>query len=370
MDILRILAVFSKVPIALLILFYVSTLVVHSVTSTAASALTPICAIAPRLSLCAGRPSISMPTAARGADTQRVDFPGLMDLQSRTLDRLLSQSATGTQLALNVKQAELAIKDLTTLVLASNLTSKDELAAALKRFTADATVTGRGLQRLSAKLYGAVDRILAFNEYATRRIASGRSSVAKGDIDLAESLRQTFQSSFSILSSEVARVTLETARVSGQLDALEERLSIVHALCEYENVLTSAAMDSLFAELWTWLGGNRKKLAHLNQHLFVLENVGRYRSLAVAHVAATSEALASIEAQLGELHDKLNTPDAQDDISIEVQIASIERSAIRLREQRLWVDGYSRAGSFSYGREGVGRMGEATSGYGAVDEKA
>ncbi|KAI0650957.1 hypothetical protein C8Q79DRAFT_998672 [Trametes meyenii] len=299
-------------------------------------------------------PVISPITVGEGSVSStvgRVDFPSLMDLQTRTLDRLLSQSATGSQLSLSVKQAELAVRDLTVLVKASNLTRKEQLATALEDFSRDARATGRGLQ----KLYSAVDNILAFNEYATRKISAAQATTLTiSDSSVEEALGRTFHSSLSVLSVEVARVILEITRFTGLLDALDERLAAIHALCEVNNVLTTTAKDALLAELWTVLGGNRAKVFELNQQLMVLENVSHYRSLAAAHVAATTETLATIEADLAELRVKLAAPGIVEDVPVEVHITSIERSARRLKEEKLRIDGST--GGYEYGVEVVARQ--------------
>lgn len=159
-DVIRMVATLSKGPITLVLLFYISSFLFHGVvdsTFAGFSGLSAVCNVFPNFPLCAPQHGAAV-VGGTSALNKRVDFPSLMDLQSRTLDRLLSQSSTGSQLALSVKQAEIAVKDLSTLVRASNLTSKEHLAMSLEEFTVEAKATGRGLQKLSAKLYSAVDR--------------------------------------------------------------------------------------------------------------------------------------------------------------------------------------------------------------------
>ena len=99
------------------------------------------------------------PRLAQGASSiQRADFPGLARIQDIALETLLEKSGGGSALAVNVKHAELAVKDLVVAVRASNLTIKSVLADALGNFATDAHSAGRGLQRLSAKMHVAVDR--------------------------------------------------------------------------------------------------------------------------------------------------------------------------------------------------------------------
>ncbi|KAI1795832.1 hypothetical protein LXA43DRAFT_880971 [Ganoderma leucocontextum] len=339
MDAVRVVIVLLKVPFTLFLFVYLSLLLLGRVVDTASERLAPICNIFPNIHVCRVTAATDNLSATLGnvghkpaSHVYHVDFPGLMDLQSRTLDQLLAQSTSGSQLALSVKQAELAVKDLGIVVKASNLTSKDILARALEEFSQEAKLVGRDLQRLSAKLYGTVDTVLAFDDYALRSIASAQTSGA----DVRDTAVATFQSTMTTLASEVARVILDATTVASSLDVLEEKLSIIRSLCEQEMVLTKSNLSDVLSELWTALGGNKDKLYHLTNQVEILRNVDWYRSLSVAHVVATTEVLLTLEAELSELRDKLSTPELIGDaIPIEVQIASIERGARRIKEEKL-----------------------------------
>ncbi len=87
----------------------------------------------------------------------RADFPGLVKVQGVLLDELLGQYGGETTFAVDVKHAELAVKDLVIVVRASNLTVKVMLADALNNFAIDARASGRNLERLSMQIYGIVD---------------------------------------------------------------------------------------------------------------------------------------------------------------------------------------------------------------------
>ncbi|PIL29459.1 hypothetical protein GSI_08401 [Ganoderma sinense ZZ0214-1] len=338
-DALRVVIVLLKVPFIVFLFAYLSLLLLGRVVDTASESLAPVCNIFPNLPICRVTAAADNLSATLGNvgrkpvnHMHRVDFPGLMDLQSCTLDQLLAQSTSGSQLALSVKQAELAVKDLGIIVRASNLTSKDVLAQALEEFAQEAKLVGRDLQRLSAKLYGMVDTVLAFDDYALRSIASAQTSGA----DVRDTAVAMFRSMMTSLASEVTRVILDATTVASSLDALEEKLSIIQSLCEQEMVLTKSNLSNVLSELWTALGGNKDKLYHLTNQVEILRNMDWYRSLSVAHVVATTEILLTLEAELSELRDKLSTPELIGDvIPIEVQIASIERGARRIKEEKL-----------------------------------
>ncbi len=82
----------------------------------------------------------------------------LIQVQTKTFDELLDETVGGSSLSLEVKKAEMATADLITLVRHSDFKTRDILAASLKDFVDDARKTGRGLQKMSAKVAGAVDK--------------------------------------------------------------------------------------------------------------------------------------------------------------------------------------------------------------------
>jgi hypothetical protein len=79
-------------------------------------------------------------------------------LQSKTFQQLMDESIGGSALSLEVKKAEMAITDLVCYVRLSELNAKDTLARSLLQFVLDAKKTGRGLQKLSSKIGGTVDK--------------------------------------------------------------------------------------------------------------------------------------------------------------------------------------------------------------------
>ena len=92
-----------------------------------------------------------------GRPVHWADYSTLVDLQTRTFDRLLDESVGNRGLAFEVKKAEMASNDLITLVRVSNLKSKDQIAERLSRFVDDARGTGRSLHSLGARIVGAVE---------------------------------------------------------------------------------------------------------------------------------------------------------------------------------------------------------------------
>ena len=92
-----------------------------------------------------------------GRPVQWADYPKLIDLQTKTFDQLLDGSVGNRGLTSEVKKAEMASNDLITLVRASDLKSKDQMADRLRKFVEDAKGTGKSLHALGSKIHGAID---------------------------------------------------------------------------------------------------------------------------------------------------------------------------------------------------------------------
>ncbi len=118
---------------------------------TAAGGEGVLCAL-PLLALCDSRPGNI------GSILSEPDYPTLMDVQGRAFDHLLGQSETGITISLDIKKAEIAVRDLIVIVRASDLLKKDLIASALDDFVLDARLAGRALQKLSVKIYSSTDK--------------------------------------------------------------------------------------------------------------------------------------------------------------------------------------------------------------------
>ncbi|KAI0752998.1 hypothetical protein C8Q80DRAFT_1096010 [Daedaleopsis nitida] len=282
----------------------------------------------------------SLPFCAAPATTPtsilpvHADFPSLMEIQHHALDQLTARAEIGADLALNIKHAELAVRDLIIMVQSSNLPIKDILAATLSDFIAEARQTARGLQVLSSKVQGTMDSISAFNVHAFRAINSAKESAvtSSSPSSVEDTVLRTFQTSLAWFTSSISAIIVDASTAAASLDRLDERLAAAHTLClteEFDNVL---ALDDVLWELWTRLGGNRNKVRDLKHRASVLRNVQKYRNVAVAYVAGTMQMLSAVDTELLELRDRLSMSSFESfRIPIEVQLESIESSVRRLR---------------------------------------
>lgn len=153
-----------------------------------------------------------------------------------------------------------------------------------------------------------------------------------------EVITRTFTDAMNVLSTQMERVILEAEVSLTNLDRLEQRLITLHEQLHRENADISAERSELLAELWTMLGGNKRKMRGLDQHLFLLRNIGQYRTRALAHVAAALQTLQGMSEDMEDLRERVAAPEIVGDrIPVEVHMKSIKAGLDRLTEKRYQV---------------------------------
>jgi hypothetical protein len=337
---------YSQKPLGAFLFIYLISYLGLALTSHLRSAvLAPICSVpgAPILLPICSRVAPSTPSATPGVHlpAQRADFPSLTALEEHALAPLLSNSAGGSALSLELKRAELATTDLITLVRVSRLTSRELIATSLSEFVDDAKKAGRGLQSFNAKVSGAVDNVLAINDYALQQIAAApESSVfsalnpwrkTRDDVAVAE-----FGRAMDVLSTQLARLVLEAEMSMAQLGSLEERLASLHEILAREDAVFTSELDDLLASLWTLLGGNRAAVRSARINGLLLRELGSYRKRARAHVAGALQTLQGMEADMSELRARVAAPALLgEDVPVEVHMKAIQAGVERLKEGRV-----------------------------------
>ncbi|EAU85678.1 hypothetical protein CC1G_10950 [Coprinopsis cinerea okayama7 len=285
-------------------------------------------------------------------NVQWADYPSLVSLEAKTFDQLLDESigGLGGSLSLNLKKTEVAVKDLITLVKASDLKAKDSLAEILGEFVDDAAVAVKGLSRLSAKFNGALDNIMAVNDYALRSVERAREleprslpeklnalmpwSPPKKDVNLV--VKETFSQAMDVLSTHMERLLLETEARYNELKKLEEKLDALHELVQRENTTIATDKEELLALLWTKLGGHRKQMRSFERHLKLLKELTTYRKQAYAHISAALHHLQAMNQEADDIRERVAAPDLMGTmVEPEVHMKSIQMGLERLKESRV-----------------------------------
>lgn len=111
-------------------------------------------------------PSYDVPYDTTSAHTQipYVDFPALMSIES-SLERIVGSATSGSPLARLLKQGEMSISDLGTVVKHSDLSCRRSLGERLDRFASDAKEGVIALQLFDSKAGFFLDQLVSTCRY-------------------------------------------------------------------------------------------------------------------------------------------------------------------------------------------------------------
>ncbi|KAF9059831.1 hypothetical protein BDP27DRAFT_1452992 [Rhodocollybia butyracea] len=331
-------------PLSFFIFLWFSMAIFRYLSSKIGTALEPFCDVPFFGPLCPNAELAKLD--GRSANPQWADFPGLMNTQTSTFEILLEKSAGGSTLSLDIRKAHMATSDLVSLVKYSNLASRDSLVEVLTSFGGDARETARGLQRLSSKVAGSVDKIMAVNEWAISTISEAQSisvpfldaiNPFRSDSQLTkEMVLRTFTETLSVVEQNIARIIIEAEIDHANLGSLEERLSLIQEIVSREDVTISSAKSELLSDLWTVFGGNRGALRRYNNNLNLLRELGNYRREALALVVVTLQTLEAFSNDLDDIRERVSQPElVGTSIPVEVHLNSIQYGLQRLKDSRV-----------------------------------
>lgn len=162
-DVLRLSFSILRYPLALFLVIWIFGWALSAFTTLVLDKLVkPVCDVPVLSTFCGDLVAHRFDSRQTGSASTDVavkpDFPALVKLQSVSLSELMAGSADGSQLSLDIKMAQMATSDLISLVKISDLTTRGSIADALEAFVDEARATARDLQKLNAKVSGAVDQ--------------------------------------------------------------------------------------------------------------------------------------------------------------------------------------------------------------------
>lgn len=350
-----------KKPISWLLAAYlfagILMLVQNLLTTSIYTALSPICRI-PGISLLHlpichyASSNADAPTLSSGTSAP-VEFDALMQTQSH-FEEILSESAAGITLPLDMKRSETSIRDLRQIVRFSQLSSRNELVLEFDGFVETARIASFDLQKFNSHVGRGVDIVLSTARWTQRvlddmAIKQSSRGIIPGfiqdrilapftPVQFTESrLLDQYIQHTRIVSEEIERLIDEAQALLLVLQNLEDRLDVIHAIAMRDNIDAQAGKDEILSHLWTLLGGNRAKLGKFNNQLTLLRQVGQYRKVAWAHVSATILKLQAMGAELEELRTRVGSAEVLRDhkeIPLSVHVENIRLGVERLEEGR------------------------------------
>ncbi|KAK6520126.1 hypothetical protein TWF506_000412 [Arthrobotrys conoides] len=281
-------------------------------------------------------------------DQSPPDYKRLMELQF-SFEKILEDSVGGSRLAYDMKNSEMAVRDLTILVRVSGLACREQLSIHLEEFGDNARIASRSLSKFSSRVMGTIDSILALDEWAKKTLEDIRDSESgpksfsslvlwRDNDQIRRDVANTFTKTTEGMNGQLQRLVLEAQNVLTILDQLEEKLTTIHEIISREANHVKMEHDEVLSAIFTKLGANRQKIARSKEQVALLHNVNHYRKTALSHVSATVVELDRMSADLEQLRETVAAPSLMEgivEVPIELHIRNIDQGILRLTAGRL-----------------------------------
>lgn len=363
---------FFGLALAVLMLVFGIQFALGSLRSGLTAALSPVCLIP-------GSSYVVPFCATLTHDDPRADFEALMDVQTG-VEELLDASKDTSTLPSTIKDSEIAIRDLRTLVRHSRLPSRHQLDLEFENFVLTANEASMDLSRYNSRIGATMDRIIATNTW-TMAVLEGISEkeAATGAVDrIYGALTRPFIGASPTLQQrvfdqyllhvtknkeEISKLIETAVALLSVLQNLDERLDTIYQIATNDDTTITKNQEELLAQLWTKLGGNSSKVKAHTKQLHLLKNISAYRKKALMHVSETLLKLREIQAELENLREGVAAPEVlgwRDELPMTYHLDLIEKGVERLRRARgesIRIEGETYRRMVRGGEEGVRELG-------------
>ncbi|EJT73950.1 hypothetical protein GGTG_07803 [Gaeumannomyces tritici R3-111a-1] len=285
-----------------------------------------------------------------------VEFEGLMNIQDR-FEEVLEKSVQGADLPMEMRRTEMAVRDLRTMVRYSHLQSKDELLLEFDGFIKAAGATCSDLTRFNTRVGSAIDSVISINRWTSRYISSlTTEKESQGWVsDVAAWALAPFQpvvlsdqvileqyvEHTALVSDKIASLVVEAEAVLRTLGRADEHLGTIYDFVTRTQKSVQSRKGEILWTLWTLVGANNRPIHNLNEQLSLLRTVDGQRASAVRQVSDLVLELLSIQAELGDLRDRVASPELAQasngggrNVPLSVHIETIDRGVERLEQAR------------------------------------
>ena len=250
----------------------------------------------------------------------------VMENQSRALIDMLNGSTDVTVLSVRMRKAQLATRDLTTVVKYSSLRSRDALARALQKFSNDALAASKGLMKFKSGLGTAIDRygllqgrtnytkccplsIIVVDELIVKAYGeSGVAGVVPNDHEVTV-FSSGLDHYYTIMASHLKKLIVSADSLLLLLNNLEHHLLLIHEITVQEVTSLPREYADVLGSLWTLLGGNRAQISEYGDNLRLLQQVEDYRLTAQSYVMSALYSLEKLNEELDEVRDRVAEPE-------------------------------------------------------------
>ncbi|KAI8375456.1 hypothetical protein BD560DRAFT_392360 [Blakeslea trispora] len=279
--------------------------------------------------------------ACKNYDTTVPDFTHFVKLQESLYDGMLQSSADSIS-ALELKQAELATRDLQAMVKYSNLLNHDLLDSKLGDYIGRSRRFGRDIQSLQAQTRGVIDNLITYNTYTLRKLSEFNSKRSS-----RQDLRALYEYAMTLVEKEAKRLILTIEKAQGSLDSLEEDLYSIHEISIQEQVYQKKEKPDVFTDLINQLSGKGLRRPLVEENLALLVKFDSQRSKAAQRLMVMLDRMEAFQMDLEELRSQVIAPILiPDTIPLEMHIENIGKAIERLKTGKVinWEDSQSTQG--------------------------
>lgn len=267
-----------------------------------------------------------------GTRASYADFPTLMNIES-SFEKIVDSAAGGSALARVMKQSEMAVSDLSTVVRYSELKCKETLAERLDVFARDAKGNVRALQGFGSKVGGVLDQLLSINQYALRELSmikresqhrpflyrlltptsffrstSHYYSDEPDDPRTRARVAETFNKAAEVLESNLRLLVADGETIFTSLTQLTEQHKPIYDEIVREVVDIKKEEAVVLSSLWTKVGGNAAQRKNFRENAELLALIGSYEEQARGYVESTVLELDRMTADLENLRRRVAEP--------------------------------------------------------------
>jgi hypothetical protein len=313
---------FFAVLLTLWLIGFALTSASKTFSNAVSSVLSPVCILPGS--------SYIMPFCGQEHTKPEGKSPAIDELMKVQLEfeKIMDGSVEYSSLPSTMKSAEVAMRDVRTLVKYSRLPSKAELGVEFDSFIETARQASHDLVKFKTKTAFTLDKVLSTNRW-TMRVLTGLqekqasigmldravsainpfSAFVVGRPSLDEQIWEQFIQHISVVKEDITKLMHAGHALLSLLDNMDQRLDVMNQIATRDNTEIESNHDVLLTELWTRLGGNSAQRKGYERQLQLLREVGSYRELAIRHVSSAILKLQEMSQELEHLRDGVAAPE-------------------------------------------------------------
>ncbi|KAI8641646.1 hypothetical protein BD408DRAFT_367766 [Parasitella parasitica] len=264
------------------------------------------------------------------------DFTHFVRLQENLYDGMLSQNSADSISALELKQVELATRDLQAMIKFSNLLMHDLLEAKLGDYIVRSRRFGRDIQSLQAQTKGVIDNLITYNTFTFRKLSDVETKKSS-----RQDLRALYEHAMTLVEKEAKRLILAIEKAQTSLALLEEDLYAIHEISVQEKTYQKSEKPHILANLINMVRGKGVRRSLVKENLDLLLNFDAERSKAAQQLMIMLDRMEAFQMDLEELRAQVVAPILVPDyLPLEMHIENVGKAIERLKSGKVisWED--------------------------------